>query len=268
MTSFRDFEQQGWERAAEFYGDAFGGLTAQTAEPMLDAVRAAPGAQMIDVACGPGFVAAAAAARGASVVGIDFSRAMVAEAQRRWPALSFREGDAEALAFESSSLDIVTMNFGLLHLARPDTALAEAFRVLRPGGRYAFTVWAAPERTVGFGMTLRAIEKFGNKNVPLPEGPPFFRFSDTTETRHTLTSIGFSDIVIEELPLMWRVASAGAVFDAMCKGGVRTAAVLRAQTPDALAAIGAAVNRGVEAYARDGEFVLPMPAVLASCRKP
>jgi ubiquinone/menaquinone biosynthesis C-methylase UbiE len=268
MTSFRDFEQTGWERAAEFYGDTFGNLTSQTAEPILDAVNAAPGTQMIDVACGPGYVAAAAAARGASVTGIDFSSSMIAEARRRWPALTFRQGDAEALPFETSSLDAVVMNFGLLHLAKPDTALAEAFRVLRGGGRYAFTVWAAPERTVGFGMTLRAIEELGNKNVPLPEGPPFFRFSDTAETRKTLQSIGFSDIVIRELPLTWRVVSADAVFDAMCRGGVRTAAVLRAQTPPALAAIGAAVRRGVEVYARDGGFVLPMPAVLASGRKP
>ena len=267
MTSFRDFEQTGWERAAEFYGDAFGGLTAQTAGPILDAVNAAPGTQMIDVACGPGYVAAAAAARGAAVVGLDFSSAMVAEAQRRWPALTFREGDAEALPFEPSSLDAVVMNFGLLHLARPDTALAEAFRVLRSGGRYAFTVWAPPERTVGFGMTLRAIEELGNKNVPLPEGPPFFRFSDGAETCKTLASIGFTDIVITELPLLWRVASADAVFEAMCRGGVRTAAVLRAQTPEALARIGAAVRTGVEAYARDGGFALPMPAVLASATR-
>src|SRR6201989_3012737 len=116
MTSFRDFEQQGWQRAAEFYGDAFGGLHAQTAEPMLEAVNATPGTQLLDIACGPGFIAAAAAARGATVTGIDFSSAMVAEARRRWPALAFREGDAEALAFESSSLDAITMNFGLLHL--------------------------------------------------------------------------------------------------------------------------------------------------------
>jgi SAM-dependent methyltransferase len=267
MTSFRDFEQTGWQRAAEFYGDAFGGLTAQTAEALLDAVAATPGTQLIDVACGPGYVAAAAAARGASATGIDFSSAMVAEARRRWPALTFREGDAEALPFEASSLDAVVMNFGLLHLAKPDVALAEAFRVLRPGGRYAFTVWAAPERTVGFGMTLRAIAELGNKNVPLPEGPPFFRFSDIAETRKTLEAIGFSEIEIKELPLTWRLATADAVFDAMCRGGVRTAAVLRGQTPQALAAIGAAVRRGVEAYARDGGFALPMPAVLASATR-
>jgi SAM-dependent methyltransferase len=161
----------------------------------------------------------------------------------------------------------VVMNFGLLHLARPDAALAEAHRVLRSGGRYAFTVWAAPERAVAFGMTLRAIEEFGDKDVPLPEGPPFFRFSDAAETVRTLEALGFIDAKVEELPLTWRLTSADAVFDALSRGGVRTAAVLRAQTAEALVAIGAAVRRGVEVYADGAGFTLPMPAVLATCQR-
>jgi SAM-dependent methyltransferase len=262
--AFRDFEHAGWERAAAFYIDAFGALTAQTAPAMLDAVRAAPGARLLDVASGPGFVAAAAAARGAIVTGLDFAAAMVDEARRRHPAIPFREGDAEALPFRDASFDAVVMNFGMLHLARPDAAIAEACRVLQPGGRYAFTVWAGPDKAVGFGMALRAIERYGRTNVPLPEGPPFFRFSDLAATRLTLEQAGFADVEVQELPLIWRVTSADEVFEALSRGGVRTAAVLRAQTPDALAAIRDAVRRGVEAYARDGGFEVPMPAVIAA----
>ncbi|HEV8209979.1 MAG TPA: hypothetical protein VGP77_07640, partial [Vicinamibacterales bacterium] len=66
----------------------------------------------------------------------------------------------------------------------------------------------------------------------------------------------------------WRPASADAVFEALSRGGVRTAAVLRAQTPAALAAIRDAVGRGIEVYARDGRFEVPMPAILASATKP
>src|SRR6478736_1965249 len=174
--AFHEFEQQGWERAAAFYGEAFGALTSQTAGPMLDAVGASQGTRLLDVACGPGFIAGAAVERGAVVTGLDFAAAMVAEARRRLPGLMFQEGDAEALPFDAGTFDAVVMNFGLLHLARPDVALAEAHRVLRPGGRYAFTVWS--EQAVAFQLALRAIEKHGNAKVPLPVGPPFFRFSD------------------------------------------------------------------------------------------
>jgi SAM-dependent methyltransferase len=201
------------------------------------------------------------------VVGLDFSPAMIAEAQRRHPAVAFREADAEALPFDTSSVDAVVMNFGLLHLARPDTAIAEAHRVLRRGGRYALTVWAPPEQALGFGMVLRAVQEHGNPNVTLPEGPPFFRFSDPEEFRATLARAGFSDVDVRTLQLTWRLSSPDEVFDAISRGGVRTAAILRAQTPAALEAIRASVRRGVEAYEKEGAFLVPMPAVLASGTK-
>jgi SAM-dependent methyltransferase len=266
--TFHDFEHAGWERASGHYGDAFGALTRQAAGALLDAVDASSRTRLLDVATGPGFIAGAAAARGAPAVGLDFSAAMLAEARRRHPAITFHEGDAEALPFGAASFDAVVMNFGLLHLARPDAAIAEAHRVLRPGGRYALTVWAEPERAVGFGMVLEAVREHGNPDVPLPEGPPFFRFSAAEEFKRTLEETGFSNVEVRTLPLTWRLARADGALDALTRGGVRTAAVLRAQTPEALAAIRAAVRRSVEAYARDGQFVVPMPAVLASGTRP
>jgi SAM-dependent methyltransferase len=268
-SAFHDFEQAGWERAAEHYADAFGALTSQTADALLDAAHVTAGTRLLDVACGPGFMASAAASRGAQVTGLDFSPAMIAAAQRRHgSSVAFRDGDAEALPFEDASFDAVVMNFGMLHLARPEAAIVEALRVLRPGGRYAFTVWAPPERAVGFGMALRAIREHGNPDVPLPEGPPFFRFSDADECRRTLQTAGFADVDVRGLPLVWRLSSADAAFAALSRGGVRTAAVLRAQTPAALATIRAAVRREVETYAAGDEFAVPMPAVLACASAP
>jgi SAM-dependent methyltransferase len=265
--AFHDFERAGWERAAEFYGDAFGVVTVQTAEALLDAAGVRSGSRVLDVACGPGFVASPAAARGADVTGLDFSAAMIAEARRRHPSIAFRDGDAESLPFGAASFDAIVMNFGLLHLARPDTAIAQAHGALRPGGRYALTVWASPDRAVGFGMVLKAIEAHGTTKVPLPEGPPFFRFSDQAEFRRSLETAGFQDVSFRELPITWTVSSPEVVFEAMSRGGVRTAAVLRAQTPEALAKIRDDVLRSVETFAKDGKFVIPMPAILASgCR--
>jgi ubiquinone/menaquinone biosynthesis C-methylase UbiE len=265
--AFHQFEQSGWERAAEHYRDAFGTLTIQTADPMLAAAGVSRGSRVLDVACGPGFIADAAARRGAAVVGLDFAAAMIALARQRHPAIAFQACDAEALPFDAASFDAVVMNFGLLHLARPDVAIAEAYRVLRPGGRYAFTVWSSPDQAVGFGMILRAVEALGQKEVALPEGPSFFRFSAAEEARGALERTGFSDVHARHLPLIWRLSSPDAVFDALSRGGVRTAAVLRAQTPAALDAIRAAVRRGVQGYAKDGGFHVPMPAMLASGSK-
>jgi SAM-dependent methyltransferase len=265
---FHQFEQSGWEVAAAHYADAFGIVTIQTTDALLDQVGASSGTRLLDVACGPGFVAAAAARRGADAAGIDFSAAMIADARRRHPEIRFEEGDASALRFDPASVDAVVMNFGMLHLARPEAAIAEAHRVLRPGGRYGFTVWATPDLAVGFGLVLRAIEALGTTSVPLPDGPSFFRFSDPDEVRRTLDRAGFSEVDVRRLPLTWPLSSPDALFEAMARGGVRTAAILRAQTPAALEAIRAAVRQEVQQYATDGGFVVPMQAVLAVARRP
>src|SRR6266545_1280703 len=95
VAAFHEFEKSGWERASAHYEDAFGALTRQTAGRLLDAAGVSSGSRVLDVATGPGSIAAAAAARGAEVVGLDFSAAMIADAQRRYPSIAFREGDAE-----------------------------------------------------------------------------------------------------------------------------------------------------------------------------
>jgi ubiquinone/menaquinone biosynthesis C-methylase UbiE len=265
--AFHAFERAGWESIPLAYQNAFGTLTTQAIEPLLDAARVGPGVRVLDVATGPGYVAAAAAGRGASVVGVDFSAAMLAEARRHAPAIDFREGDAEALSFPDGSFDAVLMNFGLLHLGRPDQALAEAHRVLRGGGRLGFTVWAKPDQAVGFGIVLAAIQRHGRLDVPLPPGPPFFRFSDPTESRRVLGELGFETPQVVTIPQVWRLASPDALFLVMRDGTVRTAGLLRAQTPTAQEAIRADVREAVRPYRRAGAVELPMPAVLTSAAK-
>jgi hypothetical protein len=83
-----------------------------------------------------------------------------------------------------------------------------------------------------------------------------------------LAQAGFVDPDVRKLPLVWRLPSGDALFEAALHGGVRTSAALQAQTPPALAAIRGAVLSAIQAYA-DGETIaVPMPVVLASGTKP
>jgi len=134
--SFRQFEHSGWQKIPQQYHQAFGELTTQSIEPLLDAAAVKTGTKLVDIATGPGYVAAVAARRGATVIGVDFSATMIAEARSRNPDIEFRDGDAEQLPLGNDLFDSAVVNFGILHLGRPDQALTEACRVLRPGGRF------------------------------------------------------------------------------------------------------------------------------------
>ena len=269
---FKQFEHRGWRAVAERYDAAFVGATRQSIVPMLDALGAGPGVRLLDVACGPGDASAAAAARGASVVGLDFAAEMVALAQRKWPGIEFMEGDAEKLALPDAAFDAVMMNFGVLHLANPDRAIAECFRVLRPGGRLAFTVWEPPPRTVPFAIVLEAVQMHGILNIGVPPGPPMFRFADSHEASRVLGEVGFANVEFAALPITLSLAEPDALFQIMLEAGVRTSGLLKAQTPAALDAIRDHMSQRVTSYRlpshTEPRDILPMPAVLITATKP
>jgi ubiquinone/menaquinone biosynthesis C-methylase UbiE len=266
--AFRQFEHSGWQNIPRKYHQAFGELTAQSIEPLLDAAGVKKGTKVIDIATGPGYVAAAAARRGATVIGVDFSAAMIEEAKGRYRDIEFREGDAEQLPFGNNLFDAVVMNFGVIHLGRPDRALAEACRVLRTDGRFAFTAWAKPEDAAGFGIVLRALAKFGDVNVLLPEGPPFFRFSEPDECIRSLLVAGFAAPKVVKVPQFWRLPSMDSLFECMRDSTVRTAGLLQAQKPDALEKIRNAIRDELKKHQKHNAVELPMPAILASAVKP
>ncbi len=268
-SKFHEFELLGWQRAADTYHRYFGSLTRQAIGPLLDALTMPPpaGKSLLDMATGPGYVAAEAARRGWSPVGMDFSESMVAIARRLHPDIDFRIGDAESLPFGNASFDAATMNFVILHLAQPEAAIGEAFRVLRTDGRFAFSVWRMPEQGAGFRIVLEAIEEFGDPGVPLPPGPPFFRFGDPAESRHVLESHGFSDVATVDASLLWTLESPSDFFEAFLKGSARTGGLLRAQAEPALAKVREAIQKRIAACWRNGRLEIPMPALIVSGRK-
>lgn len=264
--SFRSFERNGWQKVVSSYHAYYADLTGQSLPALLGALEVGQGTRLLDVACGPGYLAAAAARLDANVVGIDFASSMVEFAKELYPTLRFEVGDAEALTFPDATFDAVGCNIGWHHLLHPELALAEAFRVLKPGGTIALTVWARPEKAVAIGMVLSAIRQYGNLDVDLPDTPPFFRFSDHEVFARVLLEAGFASPVVKEIEQTWRLRAPETPFHALLHGGVRVAAVLKAQDPDSLRQIEKAVGESAAPYL-SGTFNIPVPAVLASARK-
>lgn len=262
VAAFQRFERDGWDRVAHLYDATWAPLTTQLVEPLLDAAAVGAGQRVLDLACGPGYVAAAAAARGAEVVALDISAAMVAEARRRHPELDVREGAAERVDFADESFDRVLMSFGILHVADPAAVLREVRRLLRPDGRFAFTVWARPDVSPGARLVESAIVRHALPADDLPSGPDQYAYAEPARVREALAAAGFAASEVTLAVARWRVPDADSVFTAERTAGVRTAALLARQEPARLAAIEAALAAGMEEF-RDGDgYALPMAAQL------
>lgn len=259
---FARFERESWERVAPHYEATWSGLTRPFIAPLLEATRVTKGTRLLDLACGPGYVAEAARARGAEPLGVDFTPEMVRLAQQRNPEIEFRHGDAQALEFEDGAFDAVAMNFGVLHLPDPEAAFSEACRVLRSRGRYGFTLWAPPEESPGARLMEEAIEAHADTDVDVPEGPDFFGYGDPDESRRVLGRLGFdpASLTFQTVTVEWYVPTASFVFEAERDFGVRTGALLAVQTPAVLASIQAQIEKSVQAYARGEGFALPYAA--------
>lgn len=120
-------------------------LTTIPAAKLVKFAQVAAGQRVLDVACGTGVVAITAARRGAEVCGLDLTPELIARARDNARvaavAVDFIAGDVEALPYPDASFDVVLSQFGHIFAPRPDVAIEQMLRVLKPGGRIAFSSW-------------------------------------------------------------------------------------------------------------------------------
>ena len=163
LAAFKEAQRQGWAHFAPLEA-----ITTPAAARLVTRAGVKPGHAVLDVGCGTGVVAITAARRGATVTGLDLTPELLARARENAKTaaatIEWHEGDAEQLPFANATFDVVVSQFGHMFAPRPDVAIGEMLRVLKPGGTIAFSTWP-PTLMVG-----RMFSVLGRYLPPPPEG--------------------------------------------------------------------------------------------------
>jgi SAM-dependent methyltransferase len=190
IAKFKEAQRQGWKHFAPLEA-----VTTPAAARLVKFAQVRAGQNVLDVACGTGVVAITAARIGARVRGIDLTPELLERARENASVaqleIDFRQGDVEALPFGDGEFDVVLSQFGHMFAPRPEVAIAEMLRVLKPGGTLAFATWP-PELLIGSTFTL--VSSYMPPPPPGISPPP--QWGDVAVVRQRLGS-GVKDIFFD-----------------------------------------------------------------------
>ena len=267
--TLHEIELEAWSQRASDYDTLFAAVSTQAIDDLLDGVSPLTGKWHLDVACGTGHLVAAASKRGAISEGIDFAQTMIETARTHYPEEQYRVADATELPYDDRAFDAVTCAFGLSHLENPQAAVAEAFRVLKPGGRFAFTLWCNAENGGElFSIVKAALAKYVTVDFELPEKWVQLRYADEQACEALTEQAGFGRPVFTRLPIVWQTTSAQQVVDSVAKLSVRTKMIIDRQPTFVQRQIQDHIRFEAEAHRINGVISLAWPALLTVVQKP
>jgi SAM-dependent methyltransferase len=245
---------------------------AAVAARMLELAAPAPGARVLELACGPGGLGIAAARRvGAAgeVTLSDVSEEMVSIAGARAAAaglanVRLRRIDFEEIDEPGGAFDVVLCREGLMFAVDPERACVEAARVLRPGGRLAAAVWGPRERNPWLGALLDAVGAQLGETIPPPGVPGPFSLASDGRLAGLLAGAGLVGVRVEEVAVPLRAPSAEAWWARGIAMGGPVARRLASLSPERVAAARDDALAAVAAYADpDGGLTVPGVTLLA-----
>jgi SAM-dependent methyltransferase/alkylhydroperoxidase family enzyme len=196
---------EGWGRRAVDFATLSEPANCREYVTMHQRLGVASGDRVLDMACGAGLAVELARARGATCAGIDASARLVQVASDRNPTADLRVGDMCVLPWDDGVFDVVTSFRGIWGTT-PD-AVAEAHRVLAPGGRFGITVWGHIKASTGAWalapFSLASPPKVANQAAMVALGRPGVG-------EDLLAGAGFVDIERVDVPFVWEFADPAA----------------------------------------------------------
>ena len=262
----------GWATHAA-YADSRGALAAAR---MLELTLPQPAERVLELACGPGGLGLAAAARvgpAGAVVLSDVAAEMTAIAAARADALgltnvSTRELDFESIDQPDDSYDVVLCREGLMFATDPARAAGEIRRVLRPGGRVALAVWGPRERNPWLGLVFDAVSAQTGRPVPPPGIPGPFSLAERDRLTALLSGAGLTDVDVGELDVPLQAASFEDWWErTSALAGPLAKILARMPRPD-IDALTARLRDATGAYETSAGLEFPGVTLIAAARRP
>jgi SAM-dependent methyltransferase len=213
-----------------------------------------------------GFAVAASLGESGRLITSDFSAAMLEIARRRGGELGltnveFQELDAEDLELEDDSVDGVVCRWGYMLMPNPSIALAETRRVLRPGGRLAFAVWASADRNPWISVAGRIFVARGQMPPPVASEPGMFVLADKEKLRALVDGAGFTDVEIDEVPVHNDYRDVDEFVHLSNETGGMFSRAWTAASEDEREAMAEEFRNAFEPFAVDGGYDLPGLAI-------
>ncbi|MEA2156725.1 MAG: hypothetical protein QOE11_2865 [Solirubrobacteraceae bacterium] len=214
-AAYRSASLDRWARSAAGWGanrEVFQAAAHPVSAWLVDAIDPQPGHRVLELAAGPGdtgFLAAELIAPGGTLISSDAVEEMVGVARARAAELGvsnveFQTIDAEWIDLPTAHLDGVLARWGYMLFADPQTALGETRRVLRPGGRVALAAWTDPADNPWAAVPMAEARALAQAEEPDLDAPNMFAFRDPGRIRSLLEETGFTDIVVEQVDIVFR----------------------------------------------------------------
>jgi SAM-dependent methyltransferase len=235
-TTIGTAERQGrlWSARSGDWADVQEPQMQPVFEQCLGDLGVSEGTRLLDVGCGAGLALRLAADRGADVSGLDAAEGMLEHARRRVPAAPLVQGEIEQLPFGDASFDIVTGFNSFQYAASPGRALAEAVRVIRPGGRVLAMVWGPADQC----QSAPYLASLGKLMPPPPPGAPGpFALSDAGVLADLLRGAGLEGVDVRDAPSRWRFPDQATALRGLLSSGPAIVAIENSGEAAAAAAV-------------------------------